>query len=133
MSERSTAEVEQKEHPLDVARDAVKDVNSMLADTDGKIAAMAFNGAAGYHQYVAKGETDPEYLWRIALLQALDDTIFEMMHVDGDSPAEARRQMERQLKNEFPAFTAEYIADEFESNLEDIIEVQENADQEVEQ
>lgn len=119
------ADPEQQEHPLDVARDAVDEVNEMLADTDGKIASMAFDGAVGYHHYVATGETDPEYLWKIALLQAMDSSVFEMMHVDADSPAEARRQMERQLRDHLDSHSAEYVADEFERHLESLIEVQE--------
>lgn len=105
------------EHPFDIATENVKEVNAMLADTDGAIAAMSFDGAVGYHHYVAAGETDPEYLWRTAFLKALDDTVLEMAYVDADHPEDARHQLERHLGDYFDPLTAEYVADEFEQNL----------------
>jgi hypothetical protein len=112
------------EHPFDVAKANNERVNEMLADTDGKIAAMEHSGAIGYHINVAKGETDPEYLWKIALLQALDDTVFEMLFVDSQNPSDARSQLEAQLTDSFDPFTAEAVADRFEQELESLIEVQ---------
>lgn len=112
-------------HPLDVARDANKRINNSLADTGGAIATMAINGALGYHINVATGETAPEYLWRVALYQALDETAFEMAHVDADDVEGARRQLDRTLEETFDHWTAEHVGDRFEENLRGLIEAQE--------
>ena len=117
------------EHPLDVASEENNRVNDMLADTDGAICEMSFNGAIGYHVNIATGETDPEYLWKVALLQALDESVFEMMYVDADEPDEARRQVERELGEYFDRHTTEYVGEQFEGNLRSLIETQQqNAD-----
>lgn len=120
-----------EDHPFDVAKDNDTEVNRMLADTDGAIASMQYTGTIGYHIHVAEGETHPEYLWKIALLEALDTAMFDMMHVGADDVPEARRQVERELKESFDPFTAEFVADEFEDNLRGLIETQrEFADEE---
>lgn len=116
---------ETEQHPFDIATEAVRDVNDRLADTDGAICEMQFDGAVGYHNYIADGVADPEYLWRTALLQALDETIFEMMHVDDSTASGARAQVERQLEGSLDPFTAEAVAETFEDRLESLIEVQE--------
>lgn len=115
-------------HPFDEARDANNRVNEMLADTDGAIAEMGFSGPIGYHINVAKGETAPEYLWRVALFQALEETAFEMAHVDADTVEGARRQLDRTLEDAFDPFTAEHVGDRFEENLRGLIESQEERD-----
>ena len=107
------------------ARENDEQVNEMLADTGGRIAMMQYDGAIGYHIHVATGETDPEYLWKVALLQALDEMAFETLYVDEDTPALARDQVESQLREMFPMFQAEQIAAAFEDNLSDLIDVQE--------
>lgn len=112
------------DHPFDVATETDKRVNRMLADTDGAICSMEYTGTIGYHINVATGETDPEYLWKIALLQALDDTVFERMYVDAEDPRDARDQLERQLGESFDPFVAEQLAEDFEENLAELIEVQ---------
>ena len=117
---------ESEEHPFDAATSNVKEVNQMLADTDGALAEMSFDGAVGYHEYVATGESHPEYLWKTALLQALDETVFEMMHVGDEDPRDARMEVQRALERHFDAFTAETIADNFEDNLRNLIDVQES-------
>lgn len=124
---------ETQKHPFDVATDGVEEVNEMLAETDCAIAEMAFDGAIGYHEYVAKGESHPEYLWKTALLQALDETVFEMMYVDNEDPRDARMQVEHELGEYFDSFTAEFVADQFEDNLNSLIDAQESraADEEV--
>lgn len=115
-----------QEHPFDAATSNVEEVNEMLADTDGTIAQMSFDGALGYHNYIATGESHPEYLWKTALLQALDETVFEMMYVDDEDPRDARMQVQLELERHFDAFTAENVADNFEEKLNHLIEVQES-------
>lgn len=117
---------ESEEHPFDVAKDANSRVNEMLADTDGAIASMELTGAIGYHINVATGETDPEYLWKIAFLQALNTAGLEMAHVNADTPERAREQLSRTLREMFDPMTADYIGEEFENNLRRLIESQEN-------
>jgi len=117
---------ESQEHPFDAATSNVEEVNEMLADTDGTIAQMSFDGAVGYHNYVATGEAHPDYLWKTALLQALDETVFEMMYVVSEDSRDARMEVQRELERHFDAFTAETIADNFEEKLEHLIEVQES-------
>ena len=116
------------QNALDMARDSCRDVNEKLADSDGKIAAMCITGTVGYHQYVATGETDPEYLYKIALLQALDESVFEMMHVDADEAGRAAQQVQTELERHFDAWTAEDVATRFQENLESLISVQEDED-----
>lgn len=113
------------ENAFDVATEGDNRVNRMLADTDGSICKMGYNGTIGYHIYVAEGETDPEYLWKIALLQALDETVFEMMYVDAEDPAEATRQVRQELVRSLDPLTAETVAEQFEDNLTSLIEAQE--------
>lgn len=113
-------------HPFEVARENDKRVNRMLSDTDGAVAVMEYTGAIGYHIHIATGETEPEYIWKVALLQALDDVVFEMAYVDADTPVEAREQLEWDLKDAFQPLVAEAVADEFESNLSELIETQED-------
>lgn len=110
---------------FDVATANDQCVNEMLADTDGSVCTMEYTGAIGYHIHVASGESDPEYLWKIALLQALDDALFGEIHVDEANPSDARDQLERQIEGRLDPFTADFIANEFESNLTDLITVQE--------
>ena len=117
-------------HPFDVATESDNRVNKMLAETDGAICSMEYAGAIGYHINVAEGETEPEYLWKIALLQALDETVFEMMFVDAEEPTDARFQIERELREYFDHHTSEYVADLFEEKLADLIEVQKEAAEE---
>lgn len=119
--------VKEADNPFDVATDNDKLVNRLLADTDGSICTMEYDGTIGYHIYVATGETDPEFLWKVALLQALDETVFEMMYVDADETREARRQIERQLRDSLDPHTAEYVADRFEDKLASLIETQADA------
>ena len=113
------------EHPFDVAKDVCEDVNERLAETNGAISAMGMSGAIGYHHFVATGETDPEYLWKVALIQALEETVFEMTYVDAPNPRDARDQLERDLERSFDPFTAETVAEQFEENLRDLIDSQE--------
>lgn len=120
------------DHPFDVATEDDKRVNQMLAETDGAICSMQYNGPIGYHINIAKGETSPEYLWKVALLQALDETVFEMMYVDEERPADARRQIERDLEEYFDPFTAEHVAELFEEKLENLIQSQEDLAEEME-
>lgn len=115
----------QTTHPFDVATEDDKKVNEMLAETDGAICAMEYTGTIGYHINVAKGEVDPEYLWKVVLLQALDESVFEMMYVDAKDPRDARAQLERDLDEYFDARTAEHVAELFEEKLTGLIEVQE--------
>lgn len=116
------------EHPFDAATDNDERINEMLAETGGKIAAMEYTGTIGYHIHVAEGETDPEYLWKIALLQALDESVFEMMYVDADSATEARNQIESELERSFDSMTAGYVADVFEEKLAELIRTQEGGE-----
>lgn len=115
---------ETEEHPFDVAKEANNRVNEMLADTDGAICSMELTGPIGYHINVASGETDPEYLWKIAFLQALNTAGLEMAHVDADTPDRAREQLSRTLREMFDPMTADYIGDEFEDNLRSLIDSQ---------
>ena len=115
-----------EEHPFDMAKRTCEDVNERLAETDGAISAMGLSGAIGYHHFVATGESHPEYLAKVALLEALDETIFEMLYVDEAHPNDARHQVERELKRSMDPYTAETVADRFEEKLTDLIEVQEN-------
>lgn len=117
-------------HPFDIATETDEQVNEMLAATDGSICAMEYDGAIGYHINVAKGETDPEYLWKIALLQALDETVFEMVYVDEEEPREARIELQHQISQSFDPMTAEHVSEVFEEKLTDLIEVQEGRDDE---
>jgi len=114
-----------EEHPFDIAVDANEDVNDLLADTDGAICEMQFAGAIGYHVNVADGEAAPEYLWKTAFLQAIDDTLLEMAHIDADTPEAARQQLEEQVVEQMGPFVRESLADSFEMHLRDLIEVQE--------
>lgn len=114
----------QDQSAFDVARESDERVNEMLAETDGAIASMAYDGEIGYHIHVAKGETSPEYLWKVALFQAFDDMALEMTYVDADTPEEARWQLEDTLQDTFSPFVADAVADEFESNLEQLMDVQ---------
>lgn len=107
-----------EKHPLDLARDTSMEVNEQLADTDGQICAMSIAGRVGFHEYVAAGETAPEYLWKVAFFQALDDTVLEMVHVDAEDAIGAREQLERRLSDAFDPFTVEHLCDEFEDNLQ---------------
>ncbi|QLC34092.1 hypothetical protein EFA46_007710 [Halarchaeum sp. CBA1220] len=116
------------EHPLDAAQSANIDINDRLAETDGTITAMEFSGRIGYHINVATGVTDPESLWRVALFQALDETLLEQMWIDGDTPADARRGVERELEDAMTPWMAETIADRFEAKLESLIDAQEEVD-----
>lgn len=115
----------QTTHPFDVATEDDKKVNEMLAETDGAICAMEYTGTIGYHINLAKGEVDPEYLWKVALLQALDESVFEMMYVDEKDPREARVQLMWDLEEYFDSRTAERVGDLFEEKLTSLIEVQE--------
>ncbi|RYJ13295.1 hypothetical protein ELS19_04480 [Halogeometricum borinquense] len=117
------------DHPFDVATETDKQVNQMLAETDGRICTMEFSGAIGYHLNVATGESDPEYLWKLALLQAFDETVFEMMHVDAKDAATAREQIETQLEDSFRPLAVESVADVFEEKLADLVETQEAKDE----
>lgn len=110
---------------FDEAREANERVNDLLADTDGAIAAMELAGAIGYHVNVATGETDPEYLWKIALLEALDETVLEMAYVDAPTPSEAREQLSRDLRRSFDPATADHVLDVFEDKLASLVESQE--------
>lgn len=110
--------------PLKAASEGAMEVNEQLADTDGRICSMSITGRVGYHEYVAAGETEPEFLWKVAFLQALDDTVLEMVYVDAEDSVGAREQLERQLRDSFDPLTAEYLCDEFESNLEQLQENQ---------
>lgn len=110
---------------FDAATDNVREINEQLAETDGRIAVMSFDGAIGYHHYIAAGETDPEYLWKVALLKALDDTVLEMAYVDADSVEAAADQLDQQLRDAFDPLTREYLIEQFEGNLRDLKEVQE--------
>jgi hypothetical protein len=120
----SDSQANDGESAFDVATESDRQVNELLAGTDGKICTMEYAGAIGYHINVARGETDPEFLWKIALLQALDETVFEMMYVDETHPEDARRQVERELERSFDPFTAERVAEVFEEKLTDLIETQ---------
>ena len=115
----------QQPNAFDYATATNGEVNELLAQTNGRIATMEFAGAIGYHINVAVGESDPEYLWKIALLQALDESLMEMMHVDADETNEARRQIKRELENWMDPLSAERVADLFERKLSELIEVQE--------
>jgi len=112
-------------HPFDVATDASEEVNEMLAATDGAIAEMQFAGAIGYHINVASGETEPEYLWKTAFHQAVDEVLLEMAMIDADTPAGAREQLDEQVLDQFGPFSSDAMADAFEEKLEGLIEVQE--------
>lgn len=115
-----------EEHPFDIAVDANEDVNDLLAGTDGAICEMQFAGAIGYHVNVADGETDPEYLWKTAFLQAIDEVLLDMAMVDADTPGEAREQLDRQVLEEMGPFTKDALAESFEEHLESLIAVQED-------
>lgn len=112
-------------HPFDIATDGAQEVNELLADTGGAICEMQFAGAIGYHVNVADGETDPEYLWKTAFLQAIDDTLLEMAHIDADTPEAARQQLEEQVLEQIGPFARDDLAESFEMHLRDLIEVQE--------
>jgi len=114
-----------EEHPFDVATEADKRVNRMLAESGGKICEMSYDGAIGYHINVAAGESDPEYLWKIAFLQALDESVLEMAHIDGETPGDCRLQLERQLGGKLDPMTLDYLADIFEEKLNALVEAQE--------
>lgn len=119
---------ESEQHPFDIARDANQRVNDGLADTDGAIASMELTGAIGYHINIATGTTNPEYLWKVAFLQALDTAGLEMAHVDADTPEGAGDQLSRTLSEMFDPMTADYIREEFEDNLRQLIDTQAEAD-----
>jgi hypothetical protein len=92
---------------------------------------MSFSGAVGYHVHVATGETSTDYLTRTALLQALDDVLFERLGVHDDpDPSDARATVERQLREvlDLAPHTAELVADEYESNLRSLRETQAEAE-----
>lgn len=110
--------------PFDIARENDQRVNEMLAETDGAIASMQYQGTIGYHIHVARGESDPEYLWKIALLEALDEAVFQQAYVDAEDPTGARRQIERALSDAFNPMTADYLAEQFEEKLRDLMETQ---------
>jgi hypothetical protein len=111
---------------LEMARANDRDVNDELAATGGHVCEMYFSGAIGYHIHVATGETSPQYLTRTALLQALDEVLFERVYVDEtDDVDEARAAVERELHEMCRPLAAEHIADEYESNLRSLQEAQE--------
>jgi len=114
-----------EQHPLDVATGANKEVNQILADTDGAISSMQFEGAIGYHINIASGETDPEHLWRAAFHNAIDQVLLEMAFVDADTPEAAREQLEEQVLDQMGPFSRDAVADRFEENLRGLIETQE--------
>jgi len=115
-----------EDHPFDVAVDANKEVNQQLAETDGAISSMSFQGAIGYHINVANGETQPEHLWRVAFFQAIDEALLEMAHVDAETAAGAREQLEEQVLEQMGPFVRDDVARSFEENLESLIAVQED-------
>jgi len=111
---------------FDAAKANVRLTNEKLAATDGAIAEMQFGGAIGYHHYLAAGETDIEYLWRVALLQAFDNVIYRMMHVEAEEPEPAAEAVTQQLEEHLDSRTADRIGDRFEEELIDLIDVQED-------
>jgi len=112
---------------FELARDNDNAVNERLAETDGKIAAMQYDGRIGYHAHIATGETDPEYLWRVALSQALDRTLLEMVYIDGGTAHEAASQLDRQLGDSLQPHARERLVSAFEDQLEALIDAQSQA------
>jgi len=62
------------------------------------------------------------------LLEALDETVLEMVHVTGDTVAEATRELESQLDRSFDPMTKEMVAEKFQEKLRALQDVQEERD-----
>ena len=113
---------------FELARENDQEVNELLADTDGRIATMQYHGSIGYHLHVARGATDPQYLWKIALLKALDESLLEMVHIDAETVSGATSQLQRQLAGDLQHASLELLTDRFSENLWSLIETQEEMD-----
>lgn len=103
---------------LDIS-DTLMAENERLAD--GNLSTMTLYGGVGFHIFVASDLDTPSAWWKVALHQAFDETLdmSAMVHVSDDATvAEAREEIERGLREMgLGHFEAEYLADEFESNL----------------
>ena len=114
----------ESQQALDAAIEANNEINQMLADTDGTIRSMQFQGAVGYHINVATGETDPEYLWRVAFHRAIDEVLLETALIQPDSAGDALHQLEHEVLEQMGPFSRDTLAEKFEENLRSLIESQ---------
>jgi hypothetical protein len=105
-----------------VATDSDNEVNRLLADDECGIDEMQYAGAIGFHVHVADGLTNPEFLWRTAFYQALDEVVLDMVHCEEDLPENAVHEVMRQVGDKFDPHTRDRLRDEFQEQLSDLIE-----------
>lgn len=112
------------ESPYETALAANKRVNDLIA-ASGDIGAVQLAGVIGYHVNPSARDTRPGALWKVALLQALDDTIFDMIHVDDSTVEGARRTVEQGLSDYTDSMTRDFVGERFAGHLQTLIDRQE--------
>jgi len=101
---------------MDKIEDEIRNFNEHLAQ--GNVRNMTIYGAIGYHHFIAKNETDIEYLVREALLEAITKHIIEPIYIDAEDIDQATMDLEEQLHYiGIEPFLVSSLTESFESNL----------------